>query len=172
MSRIGKAPVVLPQKVEVTITPGEIQVKGPLGSLAQRIAPEVQVEKVENRIQFKAAGNSRHADAMSGTLRALVANMVTGVTQGFEKRLTLVGVGYRAQAQGDRIGAGVRLGQGEGAECLAGQHGGQPASALLVGPPVQHRVLREDVDAEGDRHGHVRSGDLLHDQRPGAVTEA
>jgi len=103
MSRIGKAPVVLPQKVEVTITPGEIQVKGPLGSLTQRIVPEVQVEKVENRIQFKAAGNSRQADAMSGTLRALVANMVTGVTQGFEKRLTLVGVGYRAQAQGDKL---------------------------------------------------------------------
>jgi large subunit ribosomal protein L6 len=103
MSRIGKAPIVLPQKVEVTITPGEIQVKGPLGSLSQRIAPEVQVEKVENRIQFKAAGNSRHADAMSGTLRALVANMVAGVTQGFEKRLTLVGVGYRAQAQGDKL---------------------------------------------------------------------
>jgi large subunit ribosomal protein L6 len=103
MSRIGRAPIVLPQKVEVTITPGEIQVKGPLGSLSQRIAPEVQVEKVENRIQFKAAGNSRHADAMSGTLRALVANMVAGVTQGFEKRLTLVGVGYRAQAQGDKL---------------------------------------------------------------------
>ena len=103
MSRIGKAPVVLPQKVEVTLTPGEIQVKGPLGSLTQRIAPEVQVEKVDNSIQFKAAGNSRHADAMSGTLRALVANMVTGVTRGFEKRLTLVGVGYRAQAQGDKL---------------------------------------------------------------------
>ncbi|HSE00241.1 MAG TPA: 50S ribosomal protein L6 [Burkholderiales bacterium] len=103
MSRIGKAPIVLPQKVEVTLTPGEIQVKGPLGSLTQRIAPEVQVEKVDNSIQFKSAGNSRHANAMSGTLRALVANMVTGVTQGFERRLTLVGVGYRAQAQGDKL---------------------------------------------------------------------
>jgi large subunit ribosomal protein L6 len=103
MSRIGKAPVVLPQKVEVTITPGEISVKGPLGILTQKIAPEVEVEKVENRVQFKAAGNSRQANAMSGTLRALVANMVTGVTRGFEKRLTLVGVGYRAQAQGDKL---------------------------------------------------------------------
>jgi large subunit ribosomal protein L6 len=103
MSRIGKAPVVLPQKVEVTITPGEISVKGPLGSLTQKIVPEVEVEKVENRVQFKAAGNSRQANAMSGTLRALVANMVTGVTRGFEKRLTLVGVGYRAQAQGDKL---------------------------------------------------------------------
>jgi large subunit ribosomal protein L6 len=103
MSRIGKAPVVLPEKVEVAITPEQISVKGPLGSLTQKLSPEVAVEKVENRIQFKAAGNSRQANAMSGTLRALVANMVTGVTKGFEKRLTLVGVGYRAQAQGEKL---------------------------------------------------------------------
>ena len=103
MSRIGNFPIALPEKVEVNITPTEISVKGPLGSLSQRLTPEVKVEKVENRLQFKAAGNSRHANAMSGTLRALVANMVTGVTKGFEKRLTLVGVGYRAQAQGDKL---------------------------------------------------------------------
>jgi large subunit ribosomal protein L6 len=87
----------------VAITPEQISVKGPLGSLTQKLSPEVAVEKVENRIQFKAAGNSRQANAMSGTLRALVANMVTGVTKGFEKRLTLVGVGYRAQAQGEKL---------------------------------------------------------------------
>jgi large subunit ribosomal protein L6 len=89
--------------VEVAITPEQISVTGPLGSLTQKLSPEVAVEKVENRIQFKAAGNSRQANAMSGTLRALVANMVTGVTKGFEKRLTLVGVGYRAQAQGEKL---------------------------------------------------------------------
>jgi large subunit ribosomal protein L6 len=103
MSRIGKAPIVLPEKVEVAITAEQISVKGPLGSLTQKLSPEVKVEKVENRIQFTAAGNSRQANAMSGTLRALVANMVTGVTRGFEKKLTLVGVGYRAQAQGDKV---------------------------------------------------------------------
>jgi len=103
MSRIGNAPVTLPEKVEVAISSGEISVKGPLGTLSQRLSPEVSVEKVENRIQFKAAGNSRQANALSGTLRALVANMVTGVTKGFERRLTLVGVGYRAQAQGDKL---------------------------------------------------------------------
>jgi len=78
-------------------------VKGPLGTLTQKLSHEVTVEKVENRVQFKAAGNSRQANALSGTMRALVANMVTGVTKGFEKRLTLVGVGYRAQAQGDKL---------------------------------------------------------------------
>ncbi len=103
MSRIGKAPIVLPEKVEVAITPEQISVKGPLGSLTQRLTPVVTVEKVDNQIRFQAAGNSRQANAMSGTLRALVANMVTGVTKGFEKRLTLVGVGYRAQAQGDKL---------------------------------------------------------------------
>jgi large subunit ribosomal protein L6 len=103
MSRIGNAPITLPEKVEVAITAAEIAVKGPLGSLSQRLSPEVRIEKVENRLQFKAVGNSRKADAMSGTLRALVANMVAGVTKGFEKRLTLVGVGYRAQAQGDKL---------------------------------------------------------------------
>jgi len=103
MSRIGKAPIVLPEKVEVAITPEQISVKGPLGILIQKLAPDVTVEKVDNQIRFQAAGNSRQANAMSGTLRALVANMVTGVTKGFEKRLTLVGVGYRAQAQGDKL---------------------------------------------------------------------
>ena len=103
MSRIGNAPVALPEKVEVAIQAGQISVKGPLGTLNQKLSPEVTVEKVENRLQFKAAGNSRQANAMSGTLRAIVANMVTGVTKGFEKRLTLVGVGYRAQAQGDKL---------------------------------------------------------------------
>jgi large subunit ribosomal protein L6 len=103
MSRIGNAPVVLPEKVEVTISAGEILVKGPLGSLSQKLKGDVTVEKVENRLQFKASGNSRHANAMSGTLRALVANMVNGVTKGFEKKLQLVGVGYRAQGQGDKL---------------------------------------------------------------------
>ena len=103
MSRIGNSPVVLPEKVEVTLNQSEISVKGPLGVLTQRLTPNVTVEKVDNRIEFKVTNNSHHANAMSGTLRALVANMVTGVTKGFEKKLTLVGVGYRAQAQGDRL---------------------------------------------------------------------
>src|SRR5262245_2098684 len=103
MSRIGNTPVVVPEKVEVTLGAGEISVKGPLGTLSRKISPQVKVAKVENRVEFKANDNSRQADAMSGTLRALVANMVTGVTKGFEKKLTLVGVGYRAQAQGDKL---------------------------------------------------------------------
>jgi large subunit ribosomal protein L6 len=103
MSRIGNTPVVLPDKVEVTLASGEISIKGPLGTLTQRVSPQVKVEKVDNRVEFKATNNSRQADAMSGTLRALVSNMVVGVTKGFERKLNLVGVGYRAQAQGDKL---------------------------------------------------------------------
>jgi large subunit ribosomal protein L6 len=103
MSRIAKYPVVLPEKVEVNVSVNEISVKGPLGVLTQRISPNVKVEKLDNRLEFKVNDGSRQADAMSGTLRAIVANMVTGVTKGFEKKLALVGVGYRAQAQGDKL---------------------------------------------------------------------
>jgi large subunit ribosomal protein L6 len=103
MSRIGNAPIALPEKVEVAITPVEISVKGPLGTLTQRISQDVKVAKVENRIEIKPAGGSRQANAMSGTLRALAANMVHGVKQGFEKKLSLVGVGYKAQAQGTNL---------------------------------------------------------------------
>ena len=103
MSRIANYPVVVPDKVEVTVNHGQISVKGPLGTLTQSISSKVKVERVENRLEFKQNENSRQANALSGTVRALVANMVTGVTKGFERRLTLVGVGYRAQAQGDKL---------------------------------------------------------------------
>lgn len=103
MSRVGNSPVVLPEKVDVTVSATEISVKGPLGTLTRKLASNVVVQKVENRIEFQVKDKSNHANAMSGTLRALVANMVTGVSKGFEKKLTLVGVGYRAQAQGDKI---------------------------------------------------------------------
>src|SRR6202046_2066005 len=86
MSRVGKNPIQLPKGAEITVSPDQIGVKGPLGTLT-----------------FEALDESREANAMSGTMRALVANMVNGVTKGFEKRLALVGVGYRAQAQGDKL---------------------------------------------------------------------
>ena len=103
MSRIANYPVIVPDKVEVTVNAGEISVKGPLGTLTQKVSQRVKIERIENRLEFKQNENSRQANALSGTVRALVANMVTGVTKGFEKKLTLVGVGYRAQAQGDKL---------------------------------------------------------------------
>jgi large subunit ribosomal protein L6 len=103
MSRIAKYPVAVPKGVEVSVASGQISVKGPLGAIARAADPNVAVEKEGEQLVFKALGNSHHANAMSGTMRALVANMVTGVTKGFEKKLALVGVGYRAQAQGDKL---------------------------------------------------------------------
>ena len=101
MSRIGNAPVKLPPKVDVTLAGGEISVKGPLGTLTRRFGEDVAIEKNGDTLIFKA---SRPAvDAMHGTVRALVAGMVKGVTDGYEKRLALVGVGYRAQAAGDKL---------------------------------------------------------------------
>jgi len=98
-----KSPIDVPKGVEVNIASGQISVKGPLGTVVRAADPNVAVETNGTQLQCKALGNSRHANAMSGTMRALVANMVAGVTKGFEKRLTLVGVGFRAQAQGDKL---------------------------------------------------------------------
>jgi len=103
MSRIAKNPIPVPKGVDVNIASGQISVKGPLGTMARAIHPEVGVEREGDVLRCKALGNSRLANAMSGTTRALVANMVTGVTKGFERKLALVGVGYRAQAQGDKL---------------------------------------------------------------------
>ncbi len=103
MSRIAKFPIALPKGVEVSIASGQISVKGPLGTVARGADPNVDVAKDGDKIVCKALGNSNHANAMSGTMRALLANMVAGVTKGFEKKLALVGVGYRAQAQGDKL---------------------------------------------------------------------
>jgi large subunit ribosomal protein L6 len=103
VSRIAKYPIAVPKGVEVNIASGQISIKGPLGVISRPADPNVAIDKNGDQLVCKALGNSNHADAMSGTMRALVANMVTGVTKGFERKLALVGVGYRAQAQGDKL---------------------------------------------------------------------
>ncbi|HLX22908.1 MAG TPA: 50S ribosomal protein L6 [Usitatibacter sp.] len=103
MSRIAKYPIAVPEKVEVTVGAGDVTVKGPLGTLKQAIATGVVVKREGDKVTFAASDESQAANALSGTMRNLVANMVLGVKTGFEKRLTLVGVGYRAQAQGNKV---------------------------------------------------------------------
>ena len=103
MSRIAKYPVVLPDKVQVSVDAAKIVVKGPLGSLEQPTSRGVVVKVDGNNVTFAAADESKEANALSGTMRANVANMVKGVKEGFSKKLTLVGVGYRAQAQGSKL---------------------------------------------------------------------
>jgi len=103
MSRIGNLPVTVPKGVDVTVASGQISVKGPLGTLSQRLSTTVEVTRDGDEIVFKALDETIQTNAMSGTLRALIANMMQGVTKGYEKKLQLVGVGYRAQAQGDKL---------------------------------------------------------------------
>jgi large subunit ribosomal protein L6 len=103
MSRVAKNPIVLPAGVEVTLAADKISVKGPKGTLNQALKGDVKVVREGDALLFKASNETAQADAQSGTVRALVANMVKGVSQGFERKLTLVGVGYRAQASGDTL---------------------------------------------------------------------
>jgi len=103
MSRVANNPVNIPDNVQVSIAPELITVKGPLGELTQELKGDVKIENAESVLTFSALKETKHSKAMSGTLRALVNNMVIGVSAGFEKKLTLVGVGYRASAQGNKI---------------------------------------------------------------------
>jgi large subunit ribosomal protein L6 len=103
MSRVGKMPIALPQGVDVAVSANEISVKGAQGTLKRAAHPLVNVKNEGGKVSFVAANESSEADAMSGTMRALVANMVNGVSKGFEKKLSLVGVGFRAQAQGTKL---------------------------------------------------------------------
>jgi len=103
MSRVGKSPVVVPQGVDVAIKEDQINVKGALGALSLAQSALVTVKNEGGKLTFVPANDSRQADAMSGTMRQLVNNMVIGVAKGFEKKLTLIGVGYKAQAQGAKL---------------------------------------------------------------------
>ncbi len=103
MSRIGKHPVELAQGVTATIADGFITVKGPKGEVKMHVLPLITVEQEGNTLKFSRNDESRESNMNVGTMRALVADMNTGVSKGFEKKLTLVGVGYRAQAQGNKL---------------------------------------------------------------------
>ena len=103
MSRVAKNPVAIPDKVEVVLSANNIAISGPLGKLSQPLTNAVELKRDGETITFAATNDSQHSRAMSGTLRALVANMVTGVSTGFTKKLTLVGVGYKANAQGQML---------------------------------------------------------------------
>ena len=103
MSRVGKMPITVPQGVDVSIANNLITVKGSNGTLTRTANALVEVQKDGATLTFAPANDGMEANAMSGTMRALVNNMVNGVSKGFEKKLTLVGVGFRAQAQGAKL---------------------------------------------------------------------
>ena len=103
MSRIAKEPVELPKGVEFNLSGTTVTLKGSKGSLSMDLNSEIELSEEDNKLQVKARSGSRFAIAMSGTTRALLANMAKGVTEGFEKKLQLVGVGYRASMQGNKL---------------------------------------------------------------------
>ncbi|MBZ0106923.1 MAG: 50S ribosomal protein L6 [Sulfuricella denitrificans] len=139
MSRIAKNPVIIPAGVEVKLSANEITVKGPLGSLTQLMSSDIAVVREGDNLQCSAANDSMQANAMSGTMRALIANMVKGVSQGFERKLILVGVGYRAQAKGDVLS--LSLGFSHPVE-----H--QMPSGVKVETPTQTEVLIKGIDKQ------------------------
>ena len=103
MSRVAKNPVAIPENVEVVLSANSIAINGPLGKLSHPLTDAVVLKREGETITFAASNDSQHSRAMSGTLRALVANMVQGVSVGFTRKLTLVGVGYKANAQGQML---------------------------------------------------------------------
>jgi large subunit ribosomal protein L6 len=103
MSRVGKMPIAVPQGVDVKIAAEQITVKGANGTLTRAANPLVTIKNEAGSLQVLPSNDSTEANAMSGTMRALLANMVNGVSKGFEKKLNLVGVGFRAQAQGQKL---------------------------------------------------------------------
>ena len=103
MSRVAKNPITVPSGIEITLAAGLVSVKGPLGTLKQTLNKDVAVVREGDVLMCKATNDSMQSNAMSGTIRALLANMIVGVSKGFERKLTLVGVGFRAQAAGEAL---------------------------------------------------------------------
>ena len=139
MSRVGKMPITVPQGVDVSITAEQISVKGALGTLVRAANPLVSVKKEDGKLVIASVGDAPGADAMSGTMRALVANMVSGVTKGFEKKLTLVGVGFRAQAQGSKLNLQIGFSHPVSKDMPAG---------ITVTTPTQTEILIKGSDRQ------------------------
>ena len=132
MSRVGKMPVTIPQGVDVFIKEDQISVKGAGGTLSVASSALVTVQNEGGKLTFVPANESREANAMSGTLRQLVNNMVVGVTKGFEKKLSLVGVGYKAQAQGAKLNLAVGFSHPVNIDMPAGIKVETPAPTEIV----------------------------------------
>ena len=139
MSRVAKNPIPVPAGVEVNLAAGKISVKGPMGSLTQALTANINVEHADGQLVISTRDESREAHAMSGTARALLANMVLGVSKGFEKKLNLVGVGYRAQAQGNKLN--LSLGFSHPVEHVMPE-------GIKVETPSQTEILIKGVDKQ------------------------
>ncbi len=139
MSRIANSPVTLPSGVDININGNSVNVKGKKGVLEFDIHSSVEVKQQENEIVFSARHGDKGSRAMAGTMRSLVNNMVIGVSDGFEKRLTLVGVGYRAQAQGSKLS--LTLGFSHPVEYMVPE-------GITIETPSQTEIVIKGVDKQ------------------------
>jgi large subunit ribosomal protein L6 len=139
MSRVGKMPIDVPKGVDVQLTADKVTVKGSNGTLSQALSNHVRVKHDAGKVTFEPADESVQANAMSGTLRALVNNMVNGVSKGFEKKLTLVGVGFRAQAQGQKLNLQIGFSHPVVKDMPAG---------IKVETPTQTEILIKGADRQ------------------------
>jgi len=139
MSRVAKNPISVPKGVEIKLAGGEIVVKGPLGSISRPVDAAVEIKFENDTLTFAARDESKHSRAMSGTTRALLNNMVTGVSTGFKRELKLVGVGYRAQAQGDMLNLTLGFSHPVAHKMPAG---------VKVETPTQTEIILKGVDKQ------------------------
>ena len=139
MSRVGKMPVTVPSGVEVSIHQDRISIKGTGGNLSLSQNNLVRIANKEGRLSFEPSNDSREANAMSGTMRQLVNNMVVGVTKGFEKKLNLVGVGYKAQAQGNKLNMSIGYSHPVNKEMPAG---------ISVATPTPTEIIIKGADRQ------------------------
>lgn len=139
MSRIANSPVAIPSGVEVNISGRELSVKGSKGNLSMTVHELVEIEQGDGELQFKATDSSKKSHALSGTFRSLVSNMVVGVSEGFQKELQLIGVGYRAQAQGKKLN--LSLGFSHPVEFEAPE-------GIEIETPSQTQVLVKGIDKQ------------------------
>jgi len=139
MSRVGKMPLPLPKGVDVSLSAEQISVKGTLGTLVRPVNALVTIKNEDGKLNFAPANDSVEADAMSGTMRALLSNMVNGVTKGFEKKLSLVGVGFRAQAAGSKLNLQIGFSHPVAKDMPAG---------ITVATPTQTEIVIKGSDRQ------------------------
>ncbi|HOB66441.1 50S ribosomal protein L6 [Ottowia sp.] len=141
MSRIAKMGVAVPQGVDVQIKEDQITVKGSGGELKLAVNDLVKVVANDGKLSFEPANESREANAMSGTMRQLVNNMVVGVSKGFEKKLTLVGVGFRAQASGNKLNLNIGYSHPVNFEMPAGVTVATPTPTEIIVKGADRQVV-------------------------------
>jgi large subunit ribosomal protein L6 len=151
MSRIGKEPVAIPSGVDITLNDGQLTVKGPKGTLTQPIHPDIDVAIEESRVVVTRPSDQREHRSLHGLVRALIQNMVVGVTEGYQRNLDIVGVGYRAQARGTQ-GLTIQVGYSHNVEFDAPE-----GIEFAVPTPTKIEIRGNDKQVVGQVAANIRA---------------